>query len=79
MIDRLSLNGPFVSHAGCAVQHHQQNPTFGDEIKLKLPLDLTSADHLLFSFTHVSVSGQQQGKSPEVWIIRVLVNVYLEF
>ncbi|TKR72200.1 hypothetical protein L596_019689 [Steinernema carpocapsae] len=39
-----------------AVNYHDQNPTFSDEIKMNLPIALDSTDHLLFSFTHISVN-----------------------
>ncbi|CAI4230988.1 unnamed protein product [Auanema sp. JU1783] len=65
LMDRLSNRGPYVSSMTCGVQHHQQNPSFGDELKLRLPLHFTQHDHLLFSFFHVSVAGQTSAKSPE--------------
>uniref|UniRef100_A0A8R1YPV2 Uncharacterized protein n=1 Tax=Pristionchus pacificus TaxID=54126 RepID=A0A8R1YPV2_PRIPA len=63
-LDRLNPNGPFASSSSCAVQHHQHNPSFGDEMKLRLPLSLGQYDHLLFTFSHVSVMGQLNAKSP---------------
>lgn len=36
------------------VLHHSTTPTWYEEIKLRLPLSLTSQHHLLFSFVHVS-------------------------
>ncbi|CAJ0943627.1 unnamed protein product, partial [Mesorhabditis belari] len=64
IIDRLSVNGPFLSQGHCCVQHHQQYPTFCEEIKMRLPLSLESCDHLLFSFSHISVAGVTNAKSP---------------
>jgi hypothetical protein len=36
------------------VLHHNTSPTWYEEIKIKLPTNLTPQHHLLFSFTHVS-------------------------
>ncbi|GMT03988.1 hypothetical protein PENTCL1PPCAC_26162, partial [Pristionchus entomophagus] len=63
-LDRLNPSGPFASSSSCAIQHHQQCPSFGDEMKLRLPLSLGQYDHLLFCFSHVSVMGQLSAKSP---------------
>lgn len=65
VIDRLSPSGPYTIQTTCSVQHHQQYPTFGDEIKTQLPLNLTGHDHLLFSFSHISVAGNASVKTPE--------------
>ncbi|CAI2294693.1 unnamed protein product [Caenorhabditis sp. 36 PRJEB53466] len=65
MVDRMSAAGPYTISATCAVQHHQQNPVFGDEMKAQLPLNLTTSDHLLFSFSHISVAGNTSVKTPE--------------
>ncbi|KAK5972965.1 Zizimin [Trichostrongylus colubriformis] len=63
--DRLHPSGPLVASAKCAVQYHQQFPHFGDEMKARLPLCLNASDHLLFSFSHVSVGGQANSKDNE--------------
>lgn len=34
--------------------HHNTTPAWYEEIKMKLPLQLTSQHHILFSFVHVS-------------------------
>ncbi|CAB3407627.1 unnamed protein product [Caenorhabditis bovis] len=65
MVDRMSASGPYTISATCAVQHHQQTPTFGDEMKTQLPLNLTTSDHLLFAFSHISVAGNASVKTPE--------------
>ncbi|CAI5439846.1 unnamed protein product [Caenorhabditis angaria] len=65
MVNRMSASGPYTISSICAVQHHQQCPTFGDEIKAQLPLNLTTSDHLLFSFSHISVAGNSSVKTPE--------------
>lgn len=38
----------------CPVLHHNTNPTWYEEIKIRLPLNITAHHHLLFSFVHVS-------------------------
>lgn len=38
----------------CPVLHHNTNPTWYEEIKIRLPLNITANHHLLFSFVHVS-------------------------
>ncbi|KAI6207973.1 hypothetical protein M3Y96_00065300 [Aphelenchoides besseyi] len=60
-----SIDGPFVASRHCALQYHEQNPMFADELKLELPLDLREGDHLLFSFTHVSLSTAQKLQNNE--------------
>lgn len=44
----------FVPKISCPVLHHNTNPTFYEEIKLRLPLHITNQHHILFSFVHVS-------------------------
>lgn len=43
-----------VSQMSCPVLHHNTSPTWYEEIKLRLPLRITTQHHLLFSFFHVS-------------------------
>lgn len=38
----------------CPVLHHNTSPMWYEEIKLRLPLNITPQHHLLFSFFHVS-------------------------
>lgn len=38
----------------CAVLHHNTTPCWYDEIKIRLPIQLSSNHHLLFTFFHVS-------------------------
>lgn len=38
----------------CPVLHHNTTPTWYEEIKIRLPLNITASHHLLFSFVHVS-------------------------
>ncbi|KAE9413296.1 hypothetical protein Angca_009317, partial [Angiostrongylus cantonensis] len=63
--NRLHPSGPLISSGKCAVQYHQQFPQFSDEIKMKLPVCLRTSDHLLFSFSHISVGGQSHTKCGE--------------
>lgn len=44
----------FVERIACPVLHHNTTPTWYEELKLQLPLQLTAQHHLLFSFVHVS-------------------------
>lgn len=44
----------FVERIACPVLHHNTTPTWYEELKLRLPLQLTAQHHLLFSFVHVS-------------------------
>ncbi|XP_037071208.1 dedicator of cytokinesis protein 7-like [Pollicipes pollicipes] len=50
----------FVSEAHTAVSYHNKMPDFYDEIKLKLPANLTDAHHLLFTFFHISCQPRKQ-------------------
>uniref|UniRef100_A0A1I7T4N4 PH domain-containing protein n=1 Tax=Caenorhabditis tropicalis TaxID=1561998 RepID=A0A1I7T4N4_9PELO len=65
MVDRMSPAGPYCISSTCSIQHHQQNPVFGEEMKAQLPLNLTPSDHLLFSFSHISVAGNSNQKTSE--------------
>lgn len=38
----------------CTVLHHNTNPVWYEEIKLRLPIHLKPEHHLLFTFYHVS-------------------------
>lgn len=44
----------FVSKISCPVLHHSTNPSWYEEIKVRLPLTIHSQHHILFSFVHVS-------------------------
>lgn len=66
-----------VSSIRCSVQHHEQNPTFSDEIKLSLPITLKSSDHLLFSFSHVSVANVMNMKSSANEVTILVDNDYI--
>jgi len=43
----------FVTEAWAAVNFHSKTPTFYEEIKIAIPLNLTKTHHVLFSFYHV--------------------------
>ncbi|VBB26410.1 unnamed protein product [Acanthocheilonema viteae] len=61
--NRFASPTPFVHSMRCSVLYHEQNPVFSDEIKIQLPVSLDTGDHLLFSFSHVSVAGITSNKS----------------
>ncbi|VDO10774.1 unnamed protein product [Brugia timori] len=61
--NRFASPTPFVHSMRCSVQYHEQNPVFSDEIKIQLPVSLDTGDHLLFSFSHVSVASTVSNKS----------------
>ncbi|VDM43975.1 unnamed protein product, partial [Toxocara canis] len=42
------------AHANTIVCYHNKTPTFYDEIKIALPVDLNDGHHLLFTFYHVA-------------------------
>ncbi|KAI6226407.1 hypothetical protein M3Y99_01290000 [Aphelenchoides fujianensis] len=65
ILNLAAVSGPFVSAQHSAIQYHEQNPFFSDEIRVELPLDLDEGDHLLFSFTHVSLSSAQKQQNNE--------------
>ncbi|KAF5297752.1 hypothetical protein FQR65_LT09926 [Abscondita terminalis] len=43
-----------VSQASCAVLHHNTIPTWYEEVKIRLPINLQPFHHLLFTFYHIS-------------------------
>lgn len=58
-----SRNGEnFQTEAWSGVTYHSKNPQFYDEIKIKLPVPLTSKHHILFSFYHVSCKQSKLNK-----------------
>lgn len=42
------------TQASCAVLHHNTAPTWYEEIKVKLPINLKTTHHILFTFYHIS-------------------------
>jgi hypothetical protein len=56
--------GPvFVHQISCTVLHHSTNPTWYEEIKLRLPIHLHSRHHLLFTFYHISCEPSKKKES----------------
>lgn len=47
-------NALLVNQVSCAVLHHSTTPCWYEEIKVRLPINLTANHHLLFTFYHVS-------------------------
>ena len=47
------------------VNFHSKTPTFHEEIKIALPLNLTKSHNILFTFIHVSCTAKK-GKEEEV-------------
>ncbi|XP_046488292.1 dedicator of cytokinesis protein 7 isoform X2 [Neodiprion pinetum] len=56
---------PEMTHeAFTSVSYHNKNPSFYDEIKIRLPADLSAKHHLLFTFYHISC--QKKIEQPNV-------------
>ncbi|KAK3914024.1 Dedicator of cytokinesis protein 9 [Frankliniella fusca] len=50
-----SPGGPsLVSQICCSIVHHNTTPTWCDEVKIRLPIQITAKHHLLFTFYHIS-------------------------
>ncbi|KAF7997149.1 hypothetical protein HCN44_005426 [Aphidius gifuensis] len=47
-----------------SVSYHNKNPNFYDEVKIRLPADLSARHHLLFTFYHISC--QKKAEQPNV-------------
>ena len=47
-----------------SVSYHNKNPSFYDEVKIRLPADLGAKHHLLFTFYHISC--QKKTEQPNV-------------
>jgi len=45
------------------VLYHVTNPTWYDEIKIRLPIHITVKHHLLFTLKHISVDGSRKKQS----------------
>lgn len=54
----------FRPFARTPVIYHKKNPSFTEEIKIKLPTVITPNSHILFTFSHVIC--QAKGKASEV-------------
>lgn len=56
---------PEMTHeAFTSVSYHNKNPNFYDEVKIRLPPDLSAKHHLLFTFYHISC--QKKAEQPNV-------------
>ncbi|XP_011297900.1 dedicator of cytokinesis protein 7 [Fopius arisanus] len=56
---------PEMTHeAFTSVSYHNKNPSFYDEVKIRLPADLSARHHLLFTFYHISC--QKKAEQPNV-------------
>ncbi len=53
--------------------YHNKTPTFHDEIKIKLPTQLTADHHLLFTFYHISCQKPKKGED-EVEVVTHLLS-----
>uniref|UniRef100_A0A336LXY2 CSON007578 protein n=2 Tax=Culicoides sonorensis TaxID=179676 RepID=A0A336LXY2_CULSO len=54
-----------VTQISCPVLHHNTNPIWYEEIKIRLPLVITAQHHILFSFVHVSCNiGKKKDSDP---------------
>ncbi|KAJ8389100.1 hypothetical protein AAFF_G00123060 [Aldrovandia affinis] len=54
-----SSSAEFQKEAYSPVIYHDKSPEFYEEVKLKIPADLTDNHHLLFTFYHVSCQPKQ--------------------
>lgn len=54
----------FIAKISCPVLHHNATPSWYEEIKIKLPLELHAKHHLLFTFFHIScdINKKKEGK-----------------
>uniref|UniRef100_A0A1I7SEQ5 DOCKER domain-containing protein n=1 Tax=Bursaphelenchus xylophilus TaxID=6326 RepID=A0A1I7SEQ5_BURXY len=52
--------GTLVTEKHCTVQYHDANPSFFNEIRVELPVDLEEDDHLIFEFSHISLTAAQK-------------------
>ena len=60
-----SSSKAFMSETFVPVNFHSKTPTFHEEIKIALPLNLTKSHNILFTFIHVSCTAKK-GKEEEV-------------
>eukprot|EP00727_Mastigamoeba_balamuthi_P014737 m51a1_g989 hypothetical protein (2060) ;mRNA; r:485641-494465 len=54
------MTGRFVASLQTAARYHARRHTFLEEVKVKMPLPVTSADHLLFVFRHHSAAEEHE-------------------
>ncbi|XP_042890658.1 dedicator of cytokinesis protein 9-like isoform X3 [Penaeus japonicus] len=55
-------SGAQITQMATVVLHHNTWPEWGDEVKIKLPHNLNSQHHLLFTFQHVAIEAAKAGK-----------------
>jgi hypothetical protein len=59
--------GPrYTTHSLSTVSYHSPKTAFYDEVKISLPIKLSSKQHLFFTFYHVSVDSQKKEKTESV-------------
>jgi len=51
----------FTSVATCSVIHHVTSPDSYEEVKIRLPSEITERHHILFTFYHVSCEASVKG------------------
>ncbi|GCB80529.1 hypothetical protein scyTo_0016237, partial [Scyliorhinus torazame] len=56
----------YVKESYTPVAYHSRSPLFSEEVKIKLPSDLTKDNHLLFTFYHINCQSKQSQDCPEV-------------
>ncbi|XP_078054580.1 dedicator of cytokinesis protein 8-like isoform X2 [Mustelus asterias] len=56
----------YVKESYTPVAYHSRSPLFYEEVKIKLPPDLTKDHHLLFTFYHINCQPKQSQDCPEV-------------
>nr|CRZ23221.1 Bm4167 [Brugia malayi] len=60
-------SGPNITFsADTAVSYHNKTPTFCDEIKINLPVDLNDGHHLLFTFFHITCKANKVGDEVKI-------------
>ncbi|KAK2950387.1 putative Dedicator of cytokinesis protein 7 [Blattamonas nauphoetae] len=57
-------HGGMLEVINCAMKYHSHPPSFGDEIKIALPLNCQDKLHVLFSFYHVQCKQGKKGERP---------------
>uniref|UniRef100_A0A158Q851 Dedicator of cytokinesis protein 6 n=1 Tax=Elaeophora elaphi TaxID=1147741 RepID=A0A158Q851_9BILA len=60
-------NGPNITFsADTAVIYHSKTPSFCDEIKINLPVDLNDGHHILFTFFHITCKPNKVGDEVKI-------------
>ncbi|EGG21533.1 DOCK family protein [Cavenderia fasciculata] len=71
-----SNNDSFTSKYLTSVTYHSKTPFFYDEIKLKLPINLNSNQHLLFTFYHITCQKSDKENSFDAPIGHAVLPIY---